>query len=99
MGPVRERKVFEYLGAKYTPIEEDEGFFAGSSVDVAPRLIGCVLHHSKDSEDVAILIAEAEAYHEGDGPTHHSNSQRLVGGHVYVHGGREKWGVSIGVEL
>lgn len=82
----------EYLrGAKYVPVEEDECFFACSAVQVAPRLIGCVLHHCNGSEDTAILIAETEAYHEGDGPTHHSDSQRLAGGHVYVHGGREKW--------
>jgi DNA-3-methyladenine glycosylase len=84
--------MIEYLGAKYVPIEEDEGFFARFVVEVAPRLIGCVLHHGSSSEDTAILIAETEAYHEGDGPTHHSDSQRLAGGHVYVHGGQEKWG-------
>lgn len=87
-------KMFEYSRSKYVPIEEDEDFFACSAIEVAPRLIGCVLHHCNDSEDTAILIAETEAYHEGDGPTHHSDSQRLTGGHVYVHGGREKWGSS-----
>lgn len=84
--------MIEYRGVKCVPIAEDEGVFFGSAVEVAPRLIGCVLHHGNGSEDTAILIAETEAYHEGDGPTHHSDSQRLAGGHVYIHGGPEKWG-------
>ena len=46
--------MFEYLGTKYVPIEEGEDFFAGSAVEVGPRLIGCVLHHDNRGKDTCV---------------------------------------------
>lgn len=86
--------MFGYLGVEYVPIEEDD-FFAASAVAVAPRLIGCVLHHENCGKDTAIMIAEAEAYDEGDGATHGSELQRLPHGHVYVHRYRNMWCIDL----
>jgi len=74
--------MFEYLGTKYVPSKEDELFFAGSAVEVAPRVIGCVLHPDNSSKDTAILIAEDEAYDEGDGAAHRRVAQLLPHGRV-----------------
>ena len=89
--------MFEYLGTKYVAIEEDDDFFAGSAVEVAPRLIGCVLHHDNRGKDTAILIAEDEAYDcdEGDEAAHRSNSQLLPHGHAYVHRYRNMWCIDL----
>jgi DNA-3-methyladenine glycosylase len=52
----------EYLGKQYVPVNEN--FFAGSAVELAPSLIGCVLHHNNRGKDIAIMIAEDEAYRQ-----------------------------------
>jgi DNA-3-methyladenine glycosylase len=85
----------EYLGKKYVPVEQD--FFEAPAELVAPRLIGCVLHHDNRGEDTAIMIAEGEAYSPGDRAAHchpdaplhvrtRSVSQLLPPGHAYIHG-------------
>ena len=37
------------------------GFFAGSSLAVAPRLLGCVLAHETPEGLVAVMLTEVEA--------------------------------------
>jgi DNA-3-methyladenine glycosylase len=81
-----------YLGTECVPVEED--FFAGSAVEVAPRLIGCVLHHDDRGKDTAIMISETEAYGVDDQAAqchpsasaqrrNGSGSMLLAGGHVH----------------
>lgn len=73
----------EYLGKEYVAVEPD--FLASPSFEVAPRLIGCVLHHDNRGEDVAIALSEVEAYDESDRASHDAPSQLLPHGHVYIH--------------
>ena len=87
--------MFEYLGAQYVLLEEGGDFFAGPAFEVAPRLIGCVLHHDDGGNDTGILIVEAEAYDEGDEAAHRSASQLLRHGHAYVHRYRNMWCIDL----
>jgi len=68
-------------------------FFAALSLDVAPRLLGCVLEHETDAGLVAVRLTEVEAY-EGDAdPASHSYRGRTARnavmfgppGHAYVY--------------
>ncbi len=78
------KSMTEYFGKKYVAINEQEAFFLSPSFEVAPRLIGCVLHHY-NSKDAAIMIVENEAYDKNDRAIHGNASQLLPGGHAYVH--------------
>src|SRR4051794_17177554 len=75
----------EYFGKEYIPVEWD--FFSGPSFEVAPRLIGCVIHHDNRGKDTAIMIVEVEAYDkkDNDKAIHGSAAQMLPHGHAYVH--------------
>jgi 3-methyladenine DNA glycosylase len=44
------------------------GFFAGSSLAVAPRLLGCVLEHATGEGLVAVALTEVEAYNGSADP-------------------------------
>ena len=43
-------------------------FFAGPSLQVAPRLLGCVLEHQTAEGLVAVELTEDEAYEGSRGP-------------------------------
>jgi DNA-3-methyladenine glycosylase len=78
------KSMTEYFGKKYVPIDEQEAFFLCPSFVVAPRLIGCVLHHD-NGKDTGIMIVEDEAYDKTEKAIHGNASQLLPGGHAYVH--------------
>jgi DNA-3-methyladenine glycosylase len=87
----------EYLGKKYVPVEQD--FFAAPSFEVAPRLIGCVLHHENRGEHVAIMLVETEAYDKSEKAIHLGSAQLLPHGHVYVHRYRNMWAIDLVCDL
>jgi DNA-3-methyladenine glycosylase len=69
-------------------------FFAGSALDVAPRLLGCTLRHDSDEGSVAVRITEVEAYAGvGEDPASHAHRGRSArtapmfgtGGLLYVY--------------
>jgi DNA-3-methyladenine glycosylase len=68
-------------------------FFAGHSLDVAPRLLGCVLEHETDAGLVAVRLTEVEAYEGALDPASHSYHGRTARngvmfggpGHAYVY--------------
>jgi len=69
------------------------GFFAGSSLAVAPRLLGCVLEHETGEGLVAVALTEVEAYDGSDDPASHAYRGRTARnavmfgepGHAYVY--------------
>jgi DNA-3-methyladenine glycosylase len=69
------------------------GFFAGSSLAVAPRLLGCVLEHETGDGLVAVMLTEVEAYDGSADPASHAYRGRtgrnavMFGppGHAYVY--------------
>ena len=69
------------------------GFFAGSSLAVAPRLLGCVLEHQTGEGLVAVMLTEVEAYDGAADPASHAYRGRtgrnavMFGGpgHAYVY--------------
>ena len=69
------------------------GFFAGSSLAVAPRLLGCVLEHETSEGLVAVALTEVEAYNGSNDPASHAYRGRtgrnavMFGepGHAYVY--------------
>ena len=69
------------------------GFFAGSSLTVAPRLLGCVLEHATGEGLVAVVLTEVEAYEGLADPASHAYRGRtgrnavMFGepGHAYVY--------------
>ncbi|MFI5082431.1 MAG: DNA-3-methyladenine glycosylase [Streptosporangiales bacterium] len=69
------------------------GFFAGSSLAVAPRLLGCVLEHATGEGLVAVALTEVEAYNGSADPASHAYRGRtgrnavMFGGpgHAYVY--------------
>jgi len=69
------------------------GFFAGSSLEVAPRLLGCVLEHETGEGLVAVMLTEVEAYDGAADPASHAYRGRtgrnavMFGepGHAYVY--------------
>jgi len=69
------------------------GFFAGSSLVVAPRLLGCVLEHETGEGLVAVALTEVEAYDGAADPASHAYRGRtgrnavMFGGpgHAYVY--------------
>ncbi len=46
-------------------------FFKGSSLRVAPRLLGCVLEHQTPEGTVAAVLTEVEAYEGSADPASH----------------------------
>jgi DNA-3-methyladenine glycosylase len=68
-------------------------FFAGSSLQVAPRLLGCVLEHQTPGGLVAVELTEVEAYEGSADPASHSYRGRTARngvmfgppGHAYVY--------------
>lgn len=83
----------EYFGKKYVPVEKE--FFADASFEVAPRLIGCILHHDSRGKHVAMMIVEAEAYDQNDRAAHQDPTQLLPHGHIYVHPYRNMWAIDL----
>jgi len=69
------------------------GFFAGTSLDVAPRLLGCVLEHETGEGLVAVMLTEVEAYEGAADPASHAYRGRTARnavmfgepGHAYVY--------------
>jgi DNA-3-methyladenine glycosylase len=69
------------------------GFFAGSSLEVAPRLLGCVLEHETSEGLVAVMLTEVEAYEGAADPASHAYRGRTARnavmfggpGHAYVY--------------
>jgi DNA-3-methyladenine glycosylase len=69
------------------------GFFAGSSLAVAPRLLGCVLEHETSEGLVAVVLTEVEAYNGSNDPASHAYRGRTgrnavmfrEPGHAYVY--------------
>ena len=69
------------------------GFFAGSSLAVGPRLLGCVLEHETGEGLVAVALTEVEAYEGLADPASHAYRGRtgrnavMFGepGHAYVY--------------
>ncbi len=53
-------------------------FFAGHSLEVAPRLLGCVLEHETDAGLVAVRLTEVEAYEGALDPASHSYRGRTA---------------------
>ena len=68
-------------------------FFAGPSLQVAPRLLGCVLEHQTAEGLVAVELTEDEAYEGSADPASHSYRGRTARnavmfgppGHAYVY--------------
>jgi DNA-3-methyladenine glycosylase len=68
-------------------------FFAALSLDVAPKLLGCVLEHETDAGLVAVRLTEVEAYEGAADPASHSYRGRTARnavmfgppGHAYVY--------------
>ncbi|MCW2909577.1 MAG: DNA-3-methyladenine glycosylase, partial [Actinomycetia bacterium] len=68
-------------------------FFAGPSLQVAPRLLGCVLEHHSPAGLVAVELTEVEAYEGSADPASHSYRGRTARngvmfgppGHAYVY--------------
>jgi DNA-3-methyladenine glycosylase len=68
-------------------------FFGGSAVDVAPRLLGCVLAHQTAAGLVAVMLTEVEAYAGAADPASHAFHGRTARnavmfgepGHAYVY--------------
>jgi DNA-3-methyladenine glycosylase len=68
-------------------------FFDASAVDVAPRLLGCVLAASSGDGEVAVAVTEVEAYagesdpasHAYRGPTRRNAVMYGAPGHAYVY--------------
>jgi DNA-3-methyladenine glycosylase len=67
--------------------------FAGSAVEVAPALLGCVIEHETAEGLVAVALTEVEAYHGEADPASHAYRGRtrrnavMFGppGHAYVY--------------
>lgn len=94
----------EYFGKKYAEI--DEAFLAPPAALVAPRLIGCVLHHNNHGASTAIMLIDVEAYGGGSDRASHlhpeNRSRRNRGatnltphGTVRIHGYRDMWAMDI----
>ncbi|TYK93317.1 hypothetical protein E0F66_12100, partial [Streptococcus pyogenes] len=69
------------------------------SFKVAPRLIGCVLHHDNRGQHVAMKIVETEAYDKSEQAIHLGKSQLLPYGHTYVHPYRNMWAIDLVCDL
>ncbi|MCP1773686.1 DNA-3-methyladenine glycosylase [Bradyrhizobium japonicum] len=100
----KERNMTEYFGRKY--VEVDADFFAPPAAEVAPRLIGCVLHHDNRGAETAIMLIDVEAYGGGNDRASHlhpeNRSRRNKGvknlmphGTARIHGSRDMWGLDI----
>ena len=69
------------------------GFFAGHALEVAPRLLGCVLAHESREGLVTVTLTEVEAYDGAADPASHAYRGRtgrnavMFGGpgHAYVY--------------
>jgi 3-methyladenine DNA glycosylase Mpg len=99
----KEFSMTEYFGRQY--VEVDADLFTPPAAEVAPRLIGCVLHHDRDT-DAAIMLIDVEAYGGGNDRAFHlhpeNRSRRNKGaksltphGTARIHGSRDMWGLDI----
>ena len=94
----------EYFERKYVEVEAD--FLAPPAAEVAPRLIGCVLHHEDRGAETAIMLIDVEAYGGGSDRASHlhpeNRSRRNKGaknltphGTARIHGSRDMWAMDI----
>lgn len=94
----------EHFGRQY--VEVDADFFACTAALVAPRLIGCVLHHDDRGRETAIMLIDVEAYGGGNDRASHlhpdNRSRRNKGaknltphGTARIHGSRDMWAMDI----
>lgn len=92
------------LEGQYVEVETD--FFAPPAALVAPRLIGCVLHHFDRGNETAIMLIDVEAYGGGNDRASHlhpeNRSRRNKGvksltphGTARIHGSRDMWAMDI----
>jgi DNA-3-methyladenine glycosylase len=100
----KEFSMTEYFGRQYVDVDAD--FFAPPAAEVAPRLIGCVLHHDNRGIETAIMLIDVEAYGGGNDRASHlhpeNRSRRNKGaknltphGTARIHGSRDMWGLDI----
>lgn len=71
---------------------DDFSFLGGDVVEVAPRLLGCLLVRELDGQQLAGRIVETEAYHQTDAASHSykgktPRTEVMFGpaGHLYVY--------------
>ncbi|WP_316195994.1 DNA-3-methyladenine glycosylase [Bradyrhizobium sp. SZCCHNRI3052] len=94
----------EYFRRKY--VQADEAFLAPSAALMAPRLIGCVLHHDYRGAETAVMLIDVEAYGGGSDrafhlhPENRSRRNRWATnltphGTVRIHGYRDMWALDI----
>ncbi|WP_284421098.1 MULTISPECIES: DNA-3-methyladenine glycosylase [unclassified Bradyrhizobium] len=94
----------EFFGRMY--VEVDEAFFAPPADEVAPRLIGCVLHFCHRDLETAVMLIDVEAYGGGNDRASHlhpdNQSRRNRGAKVLtphgtarIHGSRDMWAMDI----
>ena len=94
----------EYFGREY--VEVDVDFFACPAALIAPRLIGCVLHHDERGSETAIMLIDVEAYGGGNDRASHlhpnNRSRRNKAtksltphGTTRIHGSRDMWAMDI----
>ncbi|MEY9418414.1 DNA-3-methyladenine glycosylase [Bradyrhizobium japonicum] len=96
--------MIEYFGRKY--VEVDANFFAPPAAKVAPKLIGCVLHHDNRGAETAIILIDVEAYGGGNDRASHFHPENrslrnkaaknlTPPGTARIHGSRNMWGLDI----
>jgi DNA-3-methyladenine glycosylase len=65
----------------------DRGFFSSGVLDLAPRLLGCLLVHRTDAGIISGIITETEAYHESEPSCHAFGGETRRNRPMFGHGG------------